>query len=260
MQNHGTDPIHDPNGQVDEELICRLAEMISSSERCVVLTGAGISTESGLPDFRSGDDGLWQKVDPIRCLSTHALYWYPELFYKVGMKILDRFTKAEPNQAHFALAELEKRGFIKAVITQNIDGLHQRAGSKKVIEIHGNLRVARCDKCESAISFRDLVKRSEEGPIPPRCECDGIIRPEVVLFGDPMPPCFEEAWQLAEASDLLLVIGSSLEVAPASYLPGLSQKTAIINLSPTPHDGKASIIIRGRAGYVLNQTNLLLNL
>lgn len=231
--------------------VVRLAELVCSSRYFVVLTGAGVSTESGLPGFRSRGTGLWEQVDPMEVLSAEALEKRPELFYTTGLSLLGGFSDVEPNEAHRALAKLEEAGLLKAVITQNIDSLHQKAGSRKVIEVHGNLREATCTRCGRKFPFRYVLELVRGGQIPPKCECGGKIRPDVVLFGDPMPPAFDDAVEEASRSDFMLVIGSSLQVAPAAYLPRLAGKLAIVNLEPTPYDWRAEVVVRDKAGRTM---------
>ena len=231
--------------------IDRLADLVAASKYMVALTGAGISTESGLPDFRSPGTGLWERVDPMEVLSAEALQFRPEVFYTQGLDLLGAFREVSPNPAHKALGRLEEAGILKAVITQNIDSLHQQAGSRKVIEVHGNLRDATCTQCFRKYPFAEIKSQVKRGIIPPKCSCGGIIRPDVVLFGDPMPPAFQEAVTEASKSDLMLVIGSSLQVVPAAYLPRLAGQLAIVNLEPTPYDAAAAVVIHGRAGGVM---------
>ncbi|MGB9866886.1 MAG: SIR2 family NAD-dependent protein deacylase [Bacillota bacterium] len=233
--------------------VSRLADLVCSANHFVVLTGAGVSTESGLPDFRGRGTGLWEEVDPMEVLSADALEYRPDLFYTTGLSLLGAFTEVEPNEAHKALARLEQAGLLKAVITQNIDSLHQKAGSRRVIEVHGHLREATCMECGRKFPFCKLAEKAKAGEVPPRCECGGKMRPDVVLFGDPMPPAFAEAVEEANRSDFMLVIGSSLQVAPAAYLPRLAGRLAIINMEPTPYDWRAEVVIREKAGLTMSQ-------
>lgn len=229
-----------------------LAHAIRLSKYTVVLTGAGVSTESGIPDF-GGSRGLWKNLDAMRLLSLETLYYQPRLFYTEGLELLNTMRGKKPNAAHKALAWLEQRSLVHAVITQNIDGLHYESGSKKVLEMHGNLRTCTCLDCQTKTSFESLADQVSRGKIPPKCKCTGILRPDVVFFGDPMPPSFEEAIQQAQKADLMLVVGSSLQVAPVSYLPSLAKQIAIINLEPTPYDNAATIVIHDKAGIVLRK-------
>ena len=222
------------------------------------MTGAGISTESGIPDFRSPRTGLWNQYDPMQILSTTVLFHKPKTFYGVGFPILVRFRDALPNAAHQVLAEWEQKGVVEAIVTQNIDSLHTRAGSKRILEIHGHLRSATCMKCKMVYSIEDIEKKIRANQIPPRCHCSGVIRPDVVLFGDMLPACFEEAMDLARRLPLL-VIGSSLQVSPANFIPSSAKKMMIINLESTPFDNKASMVLTGKAGVILTAINEAMN-
>jgi NAD-dependent deacetylase len=236
-----------------------IANAIRSSKKTTVLTGAGISTESGIPDFRSPDSGIWTRFDPFS-MTSEILNNNPEKFYKSGLKFLEflySMRNSKPNEAHIALVEMEKLGFISTVITQNIDSLHKKAGSKNVIEIHGDLLEAYCMKCKGKTSFDELVKKVSSGEIPPGCDfCNqkgrrGILRPNLVLFGDMLPDSFNLAVQEARESELLVVIGSSLEISPANQLPMESEKVIIINREKTHYDDLAGIVWQESAGKAL---------
>lgn len=234
----------------------KIAGLILGSKKTCVLTGAGISTESGIPDFRSPGSGLWNRYDPMELLSTDALYSNPALFYGEGIKILKPMMDAAPNAAHRILADMETNGYIGCVITQNIDDLHYKAGSKNIYEVHGNLRTGRCLSCGGEVGFASVVEKAASGQIPPRCDsCGGVLRTNVVLFGDRLPPCFSEAYYEARSSDLMIVIGSSLQVAPVNMLPSLCEKVAIINLGETPQDYRAAAIYREKASIALKNIN-----
>lgn len=243
------------NGKHQEEyreLIKSLADLVKSAERVYVLTGAGCSTESGLPDFRSPGTGLWEKVDPMEYSTAELLYRDPESFYKFGFPRFRALSQAQPNPGHYALAELEKQGHIAGLITQNIDGLHYKAGSKRIWEVHGHLRTASCTLCGSEYPFQNLLDKLDTGEIPPRCPCRGVIRPDVVLFGDSMSSPYYEAEKALQAGcDLLLAIGTSLSVHPVAGLPRLARRLAIINLQPTPYDREAEVIIQRNISGVL---------
>jgi len=210
----------------------------------VVLTGAGISTESGIPDFRS-PGGIWSRFDP-GIMTSSMLSEDPVEFFKHGkamLSFLGDIEKSRPNKAHQILAGMEKDGFIDCTLTQNIDSLHQKAGSKKVYEVHGNLREGYCISCKAKVRFSLLAQKIREGEIPPLCsKCKGILRPGVVLFGDSLPDYYSEALEEVKKSDILLVIGSSLETAPVSYLPALARKYIIINKESTGRDSEASLV------------------
>ncbi|MEN3183438.1 MAG: Sir2 family NAD-dependent protein deacetylase [Atribacterota bacterium] len=227
-----------------------IALLLFDHKPWLVLTGAGISTESGIPDFRTPQTGLWEHYDPIEVLSVEALFERPQVFFGVGFRVLMRFKNARPNRAHEILAEWEKLGLVEAIVTQNIDGLHTEAGSRRVLEIHGHLRSGHCILCHASFPMDTLEEKVAQGEIPPRCLCGGMIRPDVVLFGDMLPPCFEEATELAHRLPLL-VIGSSLQVSPANFLPSYAPLLGIINLTPTPFDWKARFVIHERASLAL---------
>lgn len=234
----------------------KAAELLSSSLHAVALTGAGMSTESGIPDFRS-PGGLWSRYDPSEFATLSSFLGDPSRFYRAASEFLSVFT-AEPNEGHRALAELEQMGVLKAVITQNIDGLHQAAGSRKVVELHGNLRECKCLSCGRVSPIEVLVgKLVQEGEIPPLCnDCGGILKPNVVFFGEQLPrDALEEAFEQARRCDLMLVAGSSLVVSPANFLPPMAVEAGarllIVNEEVTPMDAFASVVIRGKTGRVL---------
>jgi len=233
--------------------------MIRESDYLVVLTGAGVSTESGLPDFRSPGSGLWADASLMELLSASTLWSQPQLFYTRGLELLEQLTRAEPNPAHRVLAAWETQGTLATLITQNIDGLHHRAGSRRLLEVHGQLRTASCCECTYGTSFTGLVQRVRAHGIPPLCpDCRGWLRPDVVLFEDPMPAIFTTAVEEVQRCDMLLVVGSSLRVAPVAYLPQLSRRLAMINLSVTPYDQLAEVVVTGRAGQELEKLDSLL--
>jgi NAD-dependent deacetylase len=226
-----------------------LADTISSARSLVAFSGAGMSTESGLPDFRSSK-GLWAQYDPMALASVHAMENNPGAFldfYRCRIKAL---KKVAPNRAHYVLADWEKRGLLKAVITQNVDGLHQEAGSKAVAELHGSLRRARCRKCSHEGSS-DLLLHEKSCPL-----CGGFLRPSVVLFGEALPEePLNEAQKLTATSDVFIVLGSSLNVSPANLFPveAVRHKATliIINQEPTLYDDVASFIVRENLVEVL---------
>ncbi len=236
------------------EKIDRLSDLIKEHKRFYVLTGAGVSTASGVPDFRSPGTGLWEKIDPIATSSVEVLYNNPRLFYEAAFTRFAKISSAEPNQGHYMLARLEKLGYLRGLITQNIDGLHVQAGSKKVWEVHGHLRSGYCLGCKKKYPFEALVQQVELKRIPPVCQiCHSMLRPDVVLFGDPMPAFFFELNQEIQTDcDFMLVVGSSLVVYPVADLPRLAKKLAIINNQPTDYDGRAEMVIREDISQVLN--------
>lgn len=234
-----------------EEKISCLAGLIKNSSRTFALTGAGISTESGIPDFRSPGTGLWTKLDPIKVSSLSALRRDPAAFYEINLGRWGGLTGAEPNVAHYALARLEGDGLLAGVVTQNIDGLHRKAGSAKVWEVHGHLRTCHCLECKKSYPFSILSSQFEVGNNPPRCrDCEGVLRPDVVLFEDPMGEDFFKAVQALTGCQLLIVVGSSLQVYPVASLPDRAKKLVIINQEPTPWDGRAELVINEKAGKV----------
>jgi len=225
---------------------CRkVAELIASSSYAIAFTGAGISTASGIPDFR-GPQGIWKKYSPDLA-SIEYLEKDPKGFWEFYSMRMRGLFNAEPNKAHYALAELEKMGLIKAVITQNIDGLHQKAGSKNVIEIHGTMQRSYCSSCYRSYPSSEVLSKIDKGELPPKCDCGGIIRPDVVLFGEPVKD-FEYAREIAFEADLIFSIGSSLTVYPANLIPEIVKhhngKLIIVNMEETPLDNIADEIIR----------------
>jgi len=232
-----------------------LAALIGANQPCVVLTGAGVSTESGIPDFRS-PTGIWAEFDPLEYASLPAFRADPEKvwsFYKPRIAML---TAAEPNAAHRALAELETRGFVEAVVTQNIDLLHERAGSRNVVEVHGSIRSASCPRCGSSYTRDDVIAKLEDADAPVCERCGAVLKPDVVFFGELLPAdAVERAFELARRARLLLVVGSSLEVHPVAALPeetlAAAGLLAIVNKGPTPYDERAELKLEGNAGEIL---------
>jgi NAD-dependent deacetylase len=223
-----------------------------ASSRCVVLTGAGVSTESGIPDFRSAG-GIWEQYDPAEVASIDAFRRDPARVWEFYALRLDALASAEPNDGHRALAELEERGWIRAVITQNVDGLHRRAGSRDVVEVHGSLREAECIHCGVRVPMEDAVASL---PLPPCPECGEVLKPGVVMFGELLPAAaIERAQALAAEAGLLLVVGSSLEVHPIAALPGetlgAGGALAIVNRGSTPWDSRAKLVLDAGAGETL---------
>jgi NAD-dependent deacetylase len=231
-----------------------LAQLLRSAGSCVALTGAGVSTESGIPDFRS-PAGIWAHYDPMEYATIEAFENDPEKvwgFYALRYRAL---TEAEPNDAHLALAELERRGVVSTVITQNIDLLHERAGSRDVIEMHGSIRECVCLACGSRYGLEDVL-RMLDGAGVPRCTCGQIVKPGVVMFGELLEAdVIDRAFQLARETKLLLVVGSTLEVQPVAGLPWetvtAGGDVAIVNLGPTAFDRRATLRIDAKAGEVL---------
>lgn len=235
----------------------RAAEWIGRSRYLVALTGAGVSTPSGIPDFRSEGSGLWTRYDPMEVASIWAFSRRPEAFFEWVRPLARMIVEARPNPAHYALARLEAAGILKTLITQNIDALHQKAGSRRVIEVHGHLREATCIRCYRKVPAAPYLEAFlQEGTIP-RCEvCGGVLKPDIILFGEQLPVrAFLEAQQEARRADVFLVAGSSLEVAPAGDLPLVAKehgaRLILINRSPTAADRYADLQIRGDVAEIL---------
>lgn len=242
-----------PAGAVLQEA----ARLLRSARHAVAFTGAGISTPSGIPDFRSQNTGLWQRYDPMEVASLKVFQAHPERFYDWLRPLLQTIWQAEPNPAHLALVKLEAGGILKAVITQNIDDLHQRAGSQNVLEVHGSLNTMHCSHCKesyASIQFRDLLSYSAALP---RCAaCSRVLKPDITLFGEMLP---EPAWEAAEThclqADVILVAGTSLEVWPAAALPKLAieqgAQMIINNFTATPLDSQAAVLLPGDVREIL---------
>lgn len=233
------------------------ADLILQAQRPVALTGAGISTASGIPDFRSPGTGLWERFDPLEVASLSAFRCQPEKFYVWIRPLLRTMLEAVPNAAHTALATLEKVGHLAGVVTQNIDGLHQSAGSQCVIEVHGNMRTATCVSCFRQFPTEPYISALLETCEIPRCpECGSILKPNVVLFEEQLPAtAVRQAQVLLSGTDLSIVVGSSLDVMPASMLPvealNAGAHLIIMNNEPTYLDGRADLVIRRDVAEVL---------
>jgi NAD-dependent deacetylase len=230
----------------------RLAELMDASRPCVVLTGAGISTESGIPDFRS-TSGVWAQYDPMEYATIDAFLEDPAKVWDFYGKRLAMLDEAQPNDGHRALAELEDRGWVSAIVTQNIDRLHERAGSRVLVEVHGSIRTSSCLACGAVVPFAEVV---ELLPVPGCPRCGRILKPDVVMFGELLPEAaIGRALHLAATAGLLLVVGSSLEVYPVAGLPletlAAGGSLAIVNRGSTPFDSRASVTIDGGAGETL---------
>lgn len=240
------------------QLIQQAAQLIEQTQNIVAMTGAGISTPSGIPDFRSPDSGLWKNVNPLTVASIYAFRQNPQRFYDWIHPLSRLVLEATPNPAHQALAQLEREGKLKAIITQNIDDLHNKAGSQTLYELHGHLREVTCIQCyqvqDSTAIFQKFVN---DGKVP-YCHCGGVLKPNVILFGEQLPMQeFISAQMVIKEADLMLIAGSSLEVAPASDLPELAlangAKLIIINHQPTYLDSKADVVIQGDVAEILPQ-------
>ncbi len=244
-----------------------LARWIDEARHVVALTGAGVSTESGIPDFRSAA-GLWTASDPMDVASIGGFRADPGRFYRFWKEKFAAFVDAAPSSAHRLLAGLEARGRMQAVITQNIDGLHQRAGSRRVLEVHGTFQRVRCLSCGNDEPLADVFARVDltPGAAPPRCPvCDHpLLKPDVVLFGEMLPPLFQEAEAEAREADLMLVMGTSLEVYPVAGLAPLAKaegaRVVVLNRDPTPFDGGADLVLHGELGALSGELRSLLGL
>lgn len=233
--------------------------LLREAQYAVALTGAGMSTPSGIPDFRSPNSGLWANVNPMQVASIGAFRQQPQDFYNWLYPISALILNACPNPAHFALAHLEAHGPLKAVITQNIDILHSKAGSHTVYEAHGHLRQATCLHCDGHFEATPYLEAFVLSKIMPRCPvCGHVLKPDVVLFGELLPVAvLKAAEQAVRRCDLMIVAGSSLEVAPIGDLPLLAKQSrahlVIVNLSETHYDDLADVVIRADVAEVLPQ-------
>jgi len=238
------------------ERISRLAGWIEDARHAVALTGAGVSTESGIPDFRSPDGGLWKDVDPMDVASIDGFRHDPKRFYAFWRSKYAALTAAEPNVTHRFLAELEARGRLQAVVTQNVDGLHARAGSRRVIEVHGTFQTASCLACGDRQSI-EVVFDEVDGAGLATClvKGDGLYKPDVTFFGEMLPPAFGEGEKEARRSDLFLVLGSSLEVYPVADLVPAAKaggaRVVILNREPGPFDSIADLVIHDQLGMTV---------
>jgi len=238
-----------------------LADLILVAKKIAVFTGAGVSTESGIPDFRS-PGGIWSKYDPdeftiqkfLSSPNARRKQW--KMLTEVGLT-----TEAKPNAAHYAIAELNSLGKLDCVITQNVDNLHQEAGvpDDKVLELHGNMRWAVCLTCRRRLPMKEVLQMIQEGTEIPSCpHCHGVLKPDAVFFGEALPQeTLMDATSRSQNCDLFIVIGSSLVVYPAAYMPMYAKdaraKLAIINLTPTPLDRYAVVLIRRKAGETMSE-------
>jgi len=239
----------------------QLADLIINAKRTVVFTGAGISTESGIPDFRS-PGGIWSRYDP-EDFTYQKFVSDPAAKKKLWQMLREGglTTEVEPNPAHCAIAELDRLGKLDCVITQNVDNLHQEAGvpAAKVLELHGNMQQAICLSCGRGYPFKQVKARIDANEEIPDCEaCHGILKPDFVFFGETLPAkVLQEATARSCSCDLFIVIGSTLSIAPASYMPiyalKAGAKLVIINLSSTPMDQQASVLVRSKAGETMTR-------
>lgn len=228
-----------------------LAALLRERQPCVVLTGAGMSTESGIPDFRSAN-GIWAEVDPLEVASIQAFRRDPAVVWAFYRQRIHVLLDAEPNAGHHALAELERRGLVRAVVTQNIDTLHTRAGTREVVEVHGSIRSAVCLRCLWTAGAENVLAQLEQVSAPVCAQCGEILKPGVTLFGELLPAAaIEHATELARSAELMLVVGSSLEVWPVAGLPLEARAFAVVNRGPTAIDDHALLKLDAGAGDTL---------
>jgi NAD-dependent deacetylase len=231
--------------------VAQLASLIRDAGSVVALTGAGISVPSGIPDFRSPGTGLWANVDPMEVAHIEAWRTDPARFWHFYGNRFQTLEGKEPNGAHRALVALERRGKLDAVVTQNIDRLHRRAGTQRLIEVHGSIDTSSCLTCRARYPIADVRERLDASPDSvPACDCGEPLKPDVVLFGEWLPEgALEEAYALAAGADVLLCVGSSLEVHPIAQLPGVTRQNggavAIVTQGPTPWDGRCAVKLDG---------------
>jgi NAD-dependent protein deacetylase/lipoamidase len=233
----------------------RLAELFRERGPAVVLTGAGVSTESGIPDFRS-PSGLWARFDPLDYGSIQAFREDPVRVWEFYAPRFAMLASAEPNPGHLALAELERLGHVTAVVTQNIDLLHERAGSREVVEVHGSIRTSTCPGCGRAFPLAAVIELIRDSSAPACPDCSRVLKPDVVFFGELLPEAaMERAGELAASAALMLVVGSALEVYPVAGLPLDTLRAggalAIVNRGPTALDARATVKLDGSAGELL---------
>ena len=240
-----------------EEYIRTAADIIQTSKKTVILTGAGVSTPSGIPDFRSIEGGLWTKYDPFEIASLSAFRNNPVKFYRWIRSLASKIMDAEPNDAHVGIARMENAGFIQTIVTQNIDGLHQRAGAQTVLEVHGSWNYLSCTACFQQFGSLEFMKPFLiEGEIPycPQCGC--VLKPDLILMGEQLPArVWLKANQASKSCDLMIVAGSSLEVFPVAGLPTRAldngSKLIIINQTETYIDVRADLVIQEDVSYVI---------
>jgi len=233
------------------------ADIIRGSKRTVVLTGAGISTPSGIPDFRSTDGGLWERYDPFEVASLTAFRHHPEKFYNWMRGLACEIYNAKPNPAHLSLAQLEEMGYIRTIITQNIDRLHQNAGSRNVLEVHGSFKTLICIRCYRRVDSDEFIgPYLEDGSIPHCPNCGGILKPDMILMGEQLPAkTWLKALEASKKCDLMVVAGSSLEVLPVAGLPMRALENGahlvLINQSPTYLDVRADVVLHEDVAEVI---------
>lgn len=244
---------------MNDKAIWRAARLIRDSSFAIALTGAGISTASGIPDFRSPNSGLWEQDNAVEAASISGFKRHPQAFYNWMRPLAQKVMRAHPNPAHRALAQLEHAGYIKGIITQNIDMLHSKSGSQEVIEIHGHLRKATCIECFVEYPAEPFIERFlANGAIPHCTQCGGVLKPNVILLGEQLPVReLLAARQIARLCDLMIVVGSSLQVAPAGDLPKAIKdwgaRLIVVNYQETHVDDLADVLFRDNAANILPQ-------
>jgi NAD-dependent deacetylase len=228
-----------------------LAGLLRGASSVVALTGAGISVPSGIPDFRSPGTGLWEHVDPMEVAHIDAWQRDPERFWHFYGDRFQSLRDKQPNGAHAALVELERRGMLDAVVTQNIDMLHRKAGTRELVEVHGTIEHSSCLSCGDQVALTEVrARQAAAADGVPRCACSRPLKPDVVLFGELLPEApLARAADLAARADVLLCVGSSLEVYPIAQLPQITRarggQVAIVTTGPTPYDGMAAVKLEG---------------
>ena len=232
--------------------------MLREARSALVLTGAGVSVPSGIPDFRSPGTGIWEKVNPMEVAHIDAFRRQPDRFWHFYGERFASLVDKQPNPAHEAIAELERRGLIRGVVTQNVDRLHRRAGSRNVIEVHGSIDWSVCPDCGGRTKLERVLEMIAEHPGAPECPaCIAPLKPDVVLFGEMLPEdALSDAYALAAEADLIVCVGSSLEVFPVASLPGVTRdgggRIALITQGPTPYDRDADVKLTGDVVHELS--------
>jgi NAD-dependent deacetylase len=225
--------------------------MLREARSALVLTGAGVSVPSGIPDFRSPGTGIWEKVNPMEVAHIDVFRREPDKFWHFYADRFASLVSKQPNEAHEAIADLERRGLIRGVVTQNVDRLHRRAGSENVIEVHGSIEYCVCPECGGRVQLERVLEILAEHPGAPECvACIAPLKPDVVLFGEMLPEdAISDAYALAAEADLIICVGSSLEVFPVASLPGVTRdgggSIALVTQGPTPYDRDAEVKLTG---------------
>lgn len=240
-----------------EEKVAKIAEKIKAGGKNIIFTGAGISTESGIPDYRS-QGGIWDRFRPVYFDEFMSSKESREEYWRRWVELYRGLLQAEPNPAHMTVAELCDADLLDAVITQNVDGLHQASGvsGDKIIELHGNTRRIRCMHCRKLTPTDEVWQRLAEGDTAPECSCSGFLKPDTISFGQSMPADeVERATALSRTCDFFMVVGSTLLVQPAAHMPFYAKNNgawlAIVNLSETPCDNICDVLVQEEAGKVL---------